>query len=494
MNRTAAVCIWILWILASSSASARLVRGLPQTKSQAELDRATYEAWISDYCKGPLGGAFGDRHQIELRVTVIEGDDLEPDAKAASVFGSNYRISISGFAVSTEGTISTFRFTATAFQGGGPGELPREDFERIREVVKHLPSDTGKLPPAGRRIVFQTTEAGGVTARVYDRASMPDEALEILRLSNCNIRPIVLTFAPDAKGVVPPNAIGFATFAPNGEQFLTLAVSPDRKLVVRQAGYAGVTITTPGSPQPVRRLVEQPIGRRSFRLSHPRFTPDGRYLILNSDLPTLRIYDTRTWEAVGALPDLPNDAVAYFPSQDWKRGVSVNASGEIWLWEAASRHHIERLDGDGALYEAVFSPDGSLLATTSGHQNEDTSSTFHLRVWDTATGKLLNELRPFEETAHDDIGVPIWWPEDHYLLAPIRDGRSGPHDVGIWSLASGRFRAALAGCAQLGDLYADALVDDKLFERCSDGKVWSWNVTSAIEKVEQFEESLLDFR
>lgn len=28
-----------------------------------------------------------------------------------------------------------------------------------------------------------------------------------------------------------------------------------------------------------------------------------------------------------------------------------------------------------------------------------------------ATGKLLYELRLFEEAARDDIEVPMWWPE-----------------------------------------------------------------------------------
>lgn len=53
------------------------------------------------------------------------------------------------------------------------------------------------------------------------------------------------------------------------------------------------------------------------------FTPDGRHLLVLSSVPDIRIYDTSTWEQVDKLPGVPSDAVAYYPSRDWKHGVAV---------------------------------------------------------------------------------------------------------------------------------------------------------------------------
>src|SRR5579871_6350698 len=71
-------------------------------------DRLRYESWIRDYRVGPLRGALGfQQHDIKLVVTVVEGDDLEPNAKSAAIFGPYYRIVFHGCAVAIDGTVSS---------------------------------------------------------------------------------------------------------------------------------------------------------------------------------------------------------------------------------------------------------------------------------------------------------------------------------------------------------------------------------------------------
>jgi hypothetical protein len=141
--------------------------------------------------------------------------------------------------LSTKGTVSFFRFTSMAVQGGGPGTLPVEDFRKLQAVIAHLPDDHSQLPPPGHRIVLQVAKRSKVLARVYDRANMPDSVLEILRLTGSGIRPLLMNFAPPDKkwtlsefseaGILP-DAIGIRS--PN--DVLTLAASPDRSLIVQR--------------------------------------------------------------------------------------------------------------------------------------------------------------------------------------------------------------------------------------------------------------------
>jgi hypothetical protein len=101
--------------------------------------------------------------------------------------------------LSTKGTVSFFRFTSMAVQGGGPGTLPVEDFRKLQAVIAHLPDDHSQLPPPGHRIVLQVAKRSKVLARVYDRANMPDSVLEILRLTGSGIRPLLMNFAPPTR-------------------------------------------------------------------------------------------------------------------------------------------------------------------------------------------------------------------------------------------------------------------------------------------------------
>lgn len=461
--------------------------------------QAAYEAWIRGYRAGPLAGAIGDQHEIKLKVTVVEGDDLLSDPKTASVIGPLYRAVFYGCAVSTDGTVSYFHRSAMSVKGSGPSELTSEESERLDQLIGGLPDDDSKLPPPGHRIVLQVVRGNQVQARVYDRANAPQIVLEILRLTHSQIRPLTLDFPAEKKWPltefsetgIPSDAIGIR--GPDVEESTILAISRDRYLTVRQVLHdtPAVTITDTNPSNLIRTLREAQVGDRHIGITHAEFTLEGRYLLLLTTLPAVRIYDTKNWQQVPSLPDLPPAAVSYFPSSNWKHGIFVNAAGDVALWDAESRTEVAGLDTDGKLFGISFSPDDSMFATTTGHQNKNMSSTFHLRIWSTATGELIHELRPFEQTARDDIGDPIWWPDGKYLLATVRDNPMGSnHDIGIWSVRSGRFRGEFSGCVYSSDPLSLVLHDHKLFERCRDGMILMWNAASAMEEIAQFENSL----
>jgi hypothetical protein len=221
---------------------------IPRSDPSSEAPRQTedgerllYESWIRGYRVGPLRGALGiQQHEIKLVITVIEGDDVEPDAKTAAIFGPSYRIAFHGCAVAIDGTVSTFRRGSFGVQGGGLDQLTEDELERLNHLIGQLPDDNSKLPPVGHRIVLQIATGSEILARVYDLANAPETVLEILRVSHSEIRPITLGFPPQKKWPVaelsktgiPADAIRFR--GPDIEETTILAISPNGYLTVRQ--------------------------------------------------------------------------------------------------------------------------------------------------------------------------------------------------------------------------------------------------------------------
>jgi WD40 repeat protein len=481
----------------------RIPRGdtsLESPRQGRDGERLLYESWIRNYRIGPLRGALGfQQREIKLVITVVEGDNVETDPKTAAIFGPSYRIAFHGCAVSIDGTVSSFRRGSFGVQGGGLDQLTEDELGRLNHLIERLPDDNSKLPPVGHRIVLQIATGNEILARVYDLANAPETVLEILRVSNSEIRPITLDFpaqkkwpvAELSKTGIPADALRFR--GPDIEETTILAISPDRYLTVRQVLHDTLAVTiTDTNPSNVICVLRVPQpGNRFVGITDADFSPDGRYLILLTTLPAIRIYDTKDWEQVGSLPNVPLEASLYYPSPDWKRGVAVYANGDVALWDAPSGRQIAKIDIDGELSAASFSPDDSMVATTSGRENKDHSSTFHLRIWNVLTGEMIEELLPVEYTAHDDIGAPIWWQDGRYLLAKVRDNPFRTYyEIGIWGIASGRFRGGFSGCGYSPDPLSIVLHDSKLFERCRDGMILMWDPAAAIDKIAAYENSL----
>ena len=463
-----------------------------RVSGESDGQPSAYESWIRPYRAGPLKGNFGDTNETLFNITVIEGDDLKPDPNTAAVMGPNYRVSWRSYAVSKKGTLSFFRHTQPSIMGGGPWTIPAEDFGKLQSLVASLPDDHALLPPLGHRLVVQVAKGPGVLARVYDRANLPDRILQTLRLAGIDIKPMVPSFEAEKKWTldkfsetgIPPNVIGFRL----PKDFLNLALSPDQSLIVRRPLFATMTqVVNAKTMTAVYQAFEPQPGPRWIYIHHAWFTPDGRYLLLLSNRPEIRILDAKTWQPVKTLAEIPAGGIAYYPSSDWAHGLVVSAEGVVGLWDAHAHRKLVTIDLDGELQSVSFSPDNSLVAVTSGHQNPDQSSTFHLRIWETKSGKLVHELFPLEHDDHDGIGEPWWWGNSRYLLAPIReDHMAGAYVVGIWDVQSGRYRGGFSGCEypDTPEAHAVLLQGQQLFKRCPDETLYMWDVSAAVEKIE----------
>jgi hypothetical protein len=280
-----------------------------------------------------------------LAITVIEGDDLPVDEKQAQVFGNAYRIVTYGCAISRKGTISYFYRRFDDVKGSGYPILPKNDLEELRRLAGNLPNDGSRLPPLGRRLVIQAVTRSAAVVRVYDRANLPDPVLEILRVSHAAIKPWSVHFP--AKKVGSPQEFSEAGIAAHWPR----PTSPDGTLEIAQ-GYYEIVVSSPDRPA-LHEFREPEINRHIDGLYGAFFTPDGRFLLVQSTHPALRIYDTNTWQPVESLPGIPADAVGYFPDKDWKVGVFASAGGEIGkdtgmvAWWGDSEHLLTIVRPDG---------------------------------------------------------------------------------------------------------------------------------------------------
>lgn len=468
-----------------------------------DSDRSSYESFIRDYRVGPLGAALGGTQgKIELVITVIRGDDLPTDPKIVAHLGPFYRVSRHSLSVSVDGTISSSTVSSMDVSGAGPGILPKDNIEKLNELLKRLPDDDSRLPPPGHRIVLRVATGDNVAARVYDLENMPETVLEILRLTESGIRPMTLGFSAQEKwpssdfsqAGIPQDALRFR--GPNRSQTIVLAISPAGDMGVRQDFQitwdpTRVTITDAMGANVIRVLhVSQPANlNHGVGIIEAHFTPDGSYLLLLTTLPGMMIYDTKDWQPVDALPDLPVDASLYYPSSDWKNGIAVYTNGGPALWDAKARREIAKIDAGGELSDVSFSPDESMVATTASQENKDQSTTFHLRVWNVSTGEMIEELFPAEYVEHDVIGEPMWSPNGKYLMAEVRNmPYRTNYEIGLWSIASGRFRGELTGCAWSPDPFSIVLSGSRLFQRCRDGMIYMWDAAGAISKIEAYED------
>ena len=195
---------------------------------------------------------------------------------------------------------------------------------------------------------------------------------------------------------------------------------------------------------------------------------------------------TNSMEKVDGLQSVPVGALAYDPAPDWKHGVVVFPSGEIDLIDADSGRKIAQIDPGNELQSVAYSPDGSRVAIATANYDSENDLPDHLRIWETATGRMLHELRPLEGTPRDGFGAPFWWSDGKYLFVLTREGSYGGAIIGIWNTESGRYRGGLTGCSVPGTEYPLILEDGKFHIDC-DHEVLMWEAKGALERIADFE-------
>jgi WD40 repeat protein len=119
--------------------------------------------------------------------------------------------------------------------------------------------------------------------------------------------------------------------------------------------------------------------------------------------------------------------LAFTPDGRWlaSGGGTGRREGELILWDAATGQEVRRLRSEGnelhLVTRVAFSPDGKTLASSDGE-------TCKLRLWEVATGRLLQTLN-----SDHNLAESLTFSRDGRLLASAEG-----NDVKVWEVAGGR--------------------------------------------------------
>lgn len=449
---------------------------------------ATYTSLTADLHKASaLTIAFG-KAPIELTISWVEGCERLTRAKTQPDPALYWdELLWRGVNVSSTGEIASFADGRGSARGGGGGKLGADAFARLKSLMENLPEDSGRVPPPNRRVTIRVERNGKVSVRLYDTARLPDQILEMLRLTGASL--VVPT------PVFHPGNI----WTPDEARKLNLLV-PARQYNMSHDGTIGVlhdfvtkTLTVfketsrtlnggmPDAADTIHTIGEfwQPPEYGGYSVD-TEFSADDQYLLVTCEPLGVLLYDTKTWQPVTDPHLFPQNLAEYFPSLNWEVGLAETASGETMIWNAKEHRVISRLAGLKKVQTVAFSSNGAKLAIYSGPRDQLTKvapneyrldsadlGELRLSVWDVASGKRLHELWPVASTGNssmtDIAGEPVWWNGGRWLLT----GHSMNGGKGLWDAKTGRFLGTFdtTGCRQPAD---DVLVaSDKLFQRCA---------------------------
>jgi len=514
-------------VLASACAAAtdqEIDRRLRARQAGIAPGCSPYQDWVARFQEKDAVARF-DKDQVALRavITEVHGDDKIGSPEPADVLEDP--LSYGGCRVSVDGRVVYFHVDWFSIKGSGCPKIANQDFQRLNTLLKELPDDGSRLPPSGRRMMIQVWDGDKSIERVYDLANAPEKVHDILRLSLCAMKSYVPEFKPEKEWTVYPGdgpGEGALILSPDGGMILSssdhgpikmwdsdtykpideagvannwsvqeITYVPNRPIVLVKSSGDYVLIDT-RTWLSFGRLAEPLIGRRQEQLSRPQFTSDGRYLLLETTKPELKVYDTKTWEPAPMLPGIPKDAITYIVPPKGANTVYVTKDGTLKIWDAKKQKDIATLDTATVLIRAAFSPDKSLIAAATMPKDPSGYSPHkQVRVWNLKTGKPVNELKPFERPICEEVEGLLWSPDGKYLLAAVKyDGFWTSRGVAIWNLKSGRHRGELEGPIDYVTGMAFTKGAHRLIVGCCDGKIRVWDVDRAFKEIAAFEKSL----
>ncbi len=229
------------------------------------------------------------------------------------------------------------------------------------------------------------------------------------------------------------------------DKAVSLAFSPDGTKLISGGGDTSAIIWDVERGTPLHRLQEHP----DF-IYAVGFTPDGARAVTAS-------YDTlRLWRVADGMlikemkrPLLRNEVrapgVVWF-SSDEIRALAISpsgtiasgdAGGKIWLWDSMTGEFQRVLaDQRFAVSSLRFSPDGTLLLATAGHNGYCANCGWVEHVWDVATGREVTAYAKQEE----NVFASSYSPRDGVVATGGLNG-----DIHVWDPKTGETKAVQKG-------------------------------------------------
>ena len=522
MNAMCRPCLCVVVVIGCVAAQAEEKSSPKRSEYDEWVRQHTIEARTQGFLKGPDAT---EEVQVPIKVVITAVYGEEDPANTRSGFVDTIYISIDGrirfVNVNSEGTQAWW------------GSIPKEGQARFDGVLSKLPAGSSHLPPHDRRIAFQVIEGNHPRVRVYDRANAPEEALEILRLARIEpFGPEIEPWMPEFKAegevqvhpftnyhqfILTPNGLllsasdkGLRLVDPITHKILkdipvpeTITMSPEE---IRLSPDGSLAAFAGGSwchvlEHRTWQLLPRFEGPPGVARYAPRFTADGRFLLLHCSgydektmmrQVTLRAYDTKSGEDKGQLPGLPDGVLDYVEGTSGKHAVILLKKKTLGLRDIAGHRDYAKLAERIETCKVAFSPDESMVAIATERQRDDGNWPFYrVRIWNTATGKLEQELQP---TGHHAVEGLQWTPDARFVFAATRASSPDDYTVQIWGSRSGRLRAVMSTmlCMPLGGV--SMLPDGRhLAVSGSDaGRIVMrvWDFADALKQIRTFEDSL----
>ena len=312
-----------------------------------------------------------------------------------------------------------------------------------------------------------------------------------------------LTFSPDGEQLLVGSIRGLTLWQVNpdlearrfighADQTWGLAVSPDGQTLIGGGALwlGGSGRSTQFDPEGDNSLIQWDVetGEIIRRLEghengvvNLAISPDGRRLVSASWDETIGVWDLASGELLQRFSDLPSNTIALSPDGqqvfssddgsdhvlwDLETGTIIRTFGEpspdgaavafspdgeivagtipsgIALWDVETGEELLRRSGFSFVWNLTFSPDGSMLATTSDGGG--------ITIIDTATGDILQRFPSFDNGNHwtENTNGIAFSPDGQHLLSgwaswavvlwDLRTGEPthlGNHDSALWRVA-----------------------------------------------------------
>jgi RNA polymerase sigma factor (sigma-70 family) len=208
------------------------------------------------------------------------------------------------------------------------------------------------------------------------------------------------------------------TFAGHAERVMTVAMSPDDKLLASGSWEdKRICLWDVSTGKLVREL-----GERKHEVCAARFSPDGKTLATGGIDGPIHLWDVGTGQEVRQLVGHPSFVEKLIFTKDGKTLISASYDKTVRVWDVARGKQVRLLGRHlDLVYGLSLSPDEKTVAS-SGQDNL-------VRLWDVKSGKAIRVAE-----GHEHAVTSVRFSRDaKTLISGARDGT-----VRVWELPSGQ--------------------------------------------------------
>jgi WD40 repeat protein len=213
-----------------------------------------------------------------------------------------------------------------------------------------------------------------------------------------------------------------------------VAFSPDERLALSGDNDGHLILWRVANGTEICHLNAAGGSEAASAINDTAFSPDGQYMLSGDSSSRVILWDSTTCEEIRRFEGHTDPILDVSFSPDGARiatasGALVNADrgddNTARVWNVETGEEVRRFEGHAdAVRAAVFSPDGSRLATGSGN-SVISSGDNSVRVWDIETGE---ETRRFE--SHTDVVSTLAFsPDGAKLLSGSDDSTTRLWDI-----------------------------------------------------------------